>query len=83
METEPRTEQPDAPPPAVEGDGTDPSFLFVAALWIPVFAVVTWGMMLLMGRRPWDFSPQSPRDPTRPPSSHPPEPGPPSDRGPE
>lgn len=51
------TEQPEVPPAPITGEASDPPLSFLILLWVPVFAVVTWGMMLLFGRRPWDFSP--------------------------
>jgi len=34
-----------------------PPLLYVT-LWIPVFAAIVWGMMLLFGRKPWQISEQ-------------------------
>ena len=58
---EPATEQPD---PAA--DATPPPLALTIALWIPVVAVIAWGMMLLVGQRPWEF-PGTPRDDEPPP----------------
>ena len=56
MTEQAHTEQPEPVLP-IEGDASAPPTLLLMLLWIPVFAVVAWGMMLLFGRRPWDFSP--------------------------
>jgi hypothetical protein len=45
-----RTEQPALP----DGVASPVPPFFYWTLWIGVFAVITWGMMLLFGRRPWD-----------------------------
>lgn len=60
METEPRTEQPSEAPTNIVGEASDPPMLFLVVMWVPVFAVVAWGMMLLMGRRPWEFNDNDP-----------------------
>ena len=61
------TEVPDDPPPAIEGEASAPPLLFLLLLWVPVFAVISWGMMLLFGRRPWEFSPDGIQLPEPPP----------------
>ena len=44
-------------PPVIEGEATEAPTLLLVMMWLPVFAVITWGMFLIFGRRPWDFSP--------------------------
>lgn len=73
------TVQPDAPPPMADV-ASDPPLLFLAVLWLPAFAVVAWGMMLLFGSKPWEFSnradaiPVPTPPPLDPPGAPPPEP---------
>lgn len=79
----PHTEQPEAPRSLVTGEATEPPLLFLALLWLPAFAVVAWGMMLVFGSKPWEFRtggiviPDPPRPPLDPRSEPPPDPPPP------
>ena len=69
METEAQTETP--PPPSEMGEATPASPLFLFMLWVPVFAVVAWGMMLLFGRRPWELTDPDPLGAVPPPPDEP------------
>ena len=57
MQQDATTEQPAPGPMAPAGEASDPPPMLLWILWFPVFAVIVWGMMLVFGRRPWDFSP--------------------------
>jgi len=48
------------------GEASQAPTLLLFILWVPVFAVIAWGLMMLFGGKPYSFEPPSPIVPPRP-----------------
>jgi hypothetical protein len=48
------------------GEASPAPVLLLVILWVPVFAVIAWGLMLLFGGKPYSFEPPDPLVPPRP-----------------